>query len=58
MFKFSVDNLVDNLREWWKRGGETEDGVGEKNGGFVEKRICRKVWWKSPRFYTNIEASY
>lgn len=58
MFKFFVENLVDNFKDRWKTKGGVGDGSEEKTGCFVEKRNPRPIRWKSPEFYTKTEHGY
>jgi len=37
MFKFIVENLVDNFKSWWTSRGRMEEEAGEKMNAPVEK---------------------
>lgn len=58
MFKFSVENLVDNFRNWWTSRGRMEEEAGEKRNALVEKWMTWLCRWKSREFYTKTKVSY
>lgn len=58
MFKFFVENPVDNFQSRWKTGGWAGDVQRDNLGVGVEKSVTPGLRWKARKFYTETGANY